>query len=82
MRNHTKKNKLITAVVCMILVLALMYLFIIPGYVVDRIKEAHFIDVWYGEIRYQTEDAEDISTLLDDIGIQKWKELGQQICNT
>lgn len=75
MKNHTKKNKLIIAAICAILIIVLMYLFILPSYVIDRIKEANFIDVWYGEIRYQTEDAEDISALLDDISIQKWKRI-------
>lgn len=75
MKNHTKKNKLIIAAICTILLFSLMYLFILPGYVIDRIKKANFMDVWYGEIRYQTEDVEDISALLDDIGIQKWKRI-------
>ncbi|NLL68192.1 MAG: hypothetical protein GX236_10925 [Clostridiaceae bacterium] len=73
MKNHIKKNKLIITVLCVILVLVLMYLFVLPSYVIDRIERAHFVDVWYGEICYQTEDAEDISALLDGIGISKWK---------
>lgn len=73
MKKHIKKNNLIIAAVCVILVLVLMYLFVLPCYVIDRIERAHFVDVWYGEICYQTEDAEYISALLDGIGISKWK---------
>ncbi len=68
-----KRKRLIIAVLCAALIWIVMYLFILPSYVVDRIEKANFVDVWYGEICYQTDDAEDISALLDGIGITNWK---------
>ena len=75
MKNRMKKNKLIIATICVILIVVLMYLFILPIYVMDKIKKANYMDVWYGEIRYQTEDVEVISALLDNISIPKWKRI-------
>ncbi len=74
MKFHIEK-KLIVGVVCVIIVMITMYLFILPSYVIDRIERANFIDVWHGEIRYQTDDTEDISTLLDNIDITNWQRI-------